>query len=791
MSERPLLIIDKLRELDVRSAEDLRLVFEAEQIKLSPKELQHLGPSILTRLGYGAGFYKIPDWLTDSVLPEILAGAKADTICDPCAGIGVLIAFLREMIRSPEAIALTDVRGEYELGRILVRDVHWQLGDPLDLLASVETEFDLVASILPFGRATRAPVELRRRDGDVTTIRDDFGNLILVQASMCLAQEGVGLFVVPPSFFFSQRSVFRRFQEFGLGIEAALAMPPGSFAPLTNISTYLVIVRRKVIERMFVAQLTTDAQTNHQIVQNLRAGKEVPALELGRVVDPHTFTGIAPIRVEEKLRAAEKRFTGRAVALGELATTIRLGRFGPDFEFPPEPNAIYVPLIGNRSVVESLDELTLKRQNYAQVVINPQLSDAGFVARFLNSEIGREITSSSKAGFIPKLNKQRLTELRVFVPALAVQRRILEIEGRITAEHNTLVGLQIELEELRQDLWKDPSSAPQILNQVELFSKKLSGALETQSSESLDRWAESLPFPLASVLRAWQATPGDDYKTKYEHLLHFFEATAEFVSVILLSAFSSNTAVFALHKQRLATKLQEQRLSFERTSFGTWKLVVEYLGKQTRLLLSAKGTSAESAETVSLCKDLFADESLLLPDRLSRKAVATVLAATNKMRNDWSGHGGVVGQDEAKLRNEKLLAELQKVREALGNLWEETELIHALFCRPRRGMFENQVAMLMGSNSEFVKQTRVMATWLDVEQLYLSRKTASRALKLLPLVQVGPGPQSAKNACYFFNRLERDGARFISYHFIDQPQLTGEFEDTAETIRLLTTLDNE
>jgi hypothetical protein len=156
------------------------------------------------------------------------------------------------------------------------------------------------------------------------------------------------------------------------------------------------------------------------------------------------------------------------------------------------------------------------------------------------------------------------------------------------------------------------------------------------------------------------------------------------------------------------------------------------------------------------------------------------------MRNDWSGHGGVVGQEEAQLRNEQLLGEVHKLREAIADTWNETQLIHALHCRPRRGLFENEVAILMGSNSEFLKETRSMGTWLDVERIYLSTKESRRALKLLPLVQVGPSPQSAKNACYFFNRMERDGARFVSYHFTDQPELTGKFDEATETIKFLT-----
>ena len=78
-----------------------------------------------------------------------------------------------------------------------------------------------------------------------------------------------------------------------------------------------------------------------------------------------------------------------------------------------------------------------------------------------------------------------------------------------------------------------------------------------------------------------------------------------------------------------------------------------------------------------------------------------------------------------------------------------------------------------------------MNSCLDVDELYLSRKDANGSLRLLPLIHVGSSPQSAKNACYFFNRLESDGARFISYHFTDKPELTGQFADATEAIKFL------
>jgi hypothetical protein len=354
---------------------------------------------------------------------------------------------------------------------------------------------------------------------------------------------------------------------------------------------------------------------------------------------------------------------------------------------------------------------------------------------------------------------------------------MLEVETRIAAERNTLLGLQNELTQFGRDLWSNPQATASVEKRLSVLSDRLSGSLKQHAASDLNQWIETLPFPLASILRAWQATPSQDFKTKYEHLLHFFEATTEFLGVILLSAFTSNEALFGPHKQKLSEAMLRSNLSFQRATFGTWKLVVEYLGKQTRELLK---------DNRALCAELFANGSLEFPDALSRTELGLILSITNKMRNDWSGHGGVVGQGEAQLRNLQLVGELQKLRDVLADTWSVTQLIRALQTVLRRGVFENDVAVLMGSNSEFLKETWPMVMSMDVERIYLSSRGSTQALKLLPLVQISPSPQSAKNACYFFSRLERDGARFVSYHYADMPELKGQFDDATETIRFLT-----
>ncbi len=308
-------------------------------------------------------------------------------------------------------------------------------------------------------------------------------------------------------------------------------------------------------------------------------------------------------------------------------------------------------------------------------------------------------------------------------------------------------------------------------------SSSLSASLKGPSPEGLYPWCETLPFPLASIFRAWRTTLIRDFKTKYEYLLRFFEATAEFMSVILLSAFSHNNELIPPHREKLAEAMRNQGLSFTRATFGTWKLIFEYLSSQTRRLSKEE------------CRALFSDLSPEFYQALSTVELASVLSTTNKWRNDWQGHGGAVGPEEAKLRNEQLLGQLQKLHQILGNGWTHTRLVHSLQCIPSGGMFENEVEILMGSHSQFEKAALQMNTWLDTKCLYLCGQDSRQALKLLPLVRVGPSPPSANNACYFFNRLEDNGnARFISYHFTDQSALTGHNDQAQEAIEAIKAL---
>ena len=400
---------------------------------VSTEELPEVIPIVLKAFGSTAGFYYVPQLVRQAV-EKILEGRTATIVCDPWAGIGELLAIASVATHATRALAFSSDQPEAGLGRVLFHVAEWHIGEPLNLVSSLKAKPDVVVSMLPLGAKTERAITLEGLDGQTIELRDDLGHLLLAAAAMHLSANGVGLFIVPASFFLTGRSVLRHFNKLGLTVEGTLALPAGSFAPFTNMLTYLVVVKKGAIDRMFVARLSTDANTNSQIISNLREGKEGGTLELGRFIDTQSFRGLAFIRTTERLQAAEQKSGASSVLLGDLATKINLGRHGEGFKFEHHDNAIYVPLIGTAQVADSVDECTLKPQNYAQVIIDPTRSDSKFVARFLNSDIGTEIREASKFGFIPKLNTQTLKGLRILVPDLRTQQTMLEIESRIVAE---------------------------------------------------------------------------------------------------------------------------------------------------------------------------------------------------------------------------------------------------------------------------------------------------------------------------------------------------------------------
>ena len=119
-------------------------------------------------------------------------------------------------------------------------------------------------------------------------------------------------------------------------------------------------------------------------------------------------------------------------------------------------NSLYCPLIGNSPAVASIDNLHIKPQNYAQIVINPKIAVChGCASKFYNSDLGHLIRESGLSGFIPKLSKERLLKSTIYLPDIETQHEAVKTQSLI-------LDLETQRKTNKRQLSNNPRKAKEI-----------------------------------------------------------------------------------------------------------------------------------------------------------------------------------------------------------------------------------------------------------------------------------------------------------------------------------------
>jgi hypothetical protein len=308
------------------------------------------------------------------------------------------------------------------------------------------------------------------------------------------------------------------------------------------------------------------------------------------------------------------------------------------------------------------------------------------------------------------------------------------------------------------------------------FSSKLSSALREEADQGVKAWIETLPYPLASILHEWRNASSQDFKAKYEHLLHFFEATTALNAIILLSAFGLDKDELRAGVER---GIEKSHGSIAHPSFGTWRIIYENLTARVRKML----VDDESARK---CGEIFADESLSFPTALSARGLGRVFEEANRIRNKTKGHGGVIGPSVARSWHESLATLLNEYRECTVSQWSAVELVKADGIQPRRTHIDIELLALMGSHSGFERENRRMQALLNLDSLYILNRNGDEHIQLIDLMKLGASPENAINAFYFFNGVEKEGFDFVSYHYAPHPRVSVPASEPLATLEALT-----
>ena len=204
---------------------------------------------------------------------------------------------------------------------------------------------------------------------------------------------------------------------------------------------------------------------------------------------------------------------------------------------------------------------------------------------------------------------------------------------------------------------------------------------------------------------------------------------------------------------------------FEKASFGNWVRMDRAL---SNLYLGFINNSNENKKKIALECFKTSDENLV--KLLCNKKVCNILDKTSKHRNTWKGHSGITSDTIYTEHVDILDSLLHQLKASIKDLYERVRLIRPISLSFSNGVFNNKVEILTGSNPIFAKDIIESLVPLDHSKLYLQMIDTSEMIELPPYFILKNSPPDAKNACYFYSRIDKGNTRYVSYHYDGKPE---------------------
>ena len=695
--------------------------------ELSPEVIQ----SLLERAPSG----RMGEFTTPPLVSEFMVSLadifKPGSILDPMCGSGVMLYRVLSACK-PQTVDGVDINPEsYEIARqTLKQDGQVQQGNIFDPNLSLHEKYDLIIADPPLNTRIgkeRLPEPLQAQR------LNNLAQYLVIWACRRLSEDGALAIVMSPNAL-DQTSFVEAINAEGCRIRASFHVPAGTRSD-TAIASQILVVQHGAQEAIFVGQLSNDDKHQERLLQNFKRHKSDRHPSLGRVCELQRLISYEALEAEHRLREQIRGTNLIAHRFSDLLT--RKSTYQRDVDVndahSASTNTLFLPQGGLRFYADPT-EMRERDKRYNCFELNADKVRAQYLLRWLETDLGktalRAAGASSLVG-LARINSATLERLTCYLPPVHEQQEVLEALRQLERVRN-------EMQEIEARCWTGSYSGEELLHR----------AISVNQEDRYEDWIESLPYPLASIL--WRhKVSGDDPRVRFGILLHFFEALAEFVATVHLSAVTSHEPTWRLQQEKLLKTLKKQSLTLERATFGTWKVVVESLSANARKML-------ENEEQVSLVHTMYATQHAQWLQTLCESKIAGILSEANGVRNTYSGHGGAMGETQAEAIEQKLLILVEQTRGVFGRGWLGYELIQAgRMNYDDEGRFTCQALRLMGTRNQFERIERSTLNPMVADQLYLLENGGSHGLKLLPFVRVMASPSKVANACYFYNRSER------------------------------------
>ncbi|WP_281774227.1 hypothetical protein [Methanobacterium formicicum] len=687
--------------------------------------------------------YIIPSIVSD-FLDEYLNESKLNNIIESTCKIGSTIFQLKTDTECKLTVLLDDPSYE-ELINLLYTDKSIEFTNVDTIQEEPMNNYDVV---LGFSDMIQDSQTVLNDMADVSA------NIQFFMTSLKLKEDGVGFCIVNPevTLNWGDKSVFTNLEKYDLHIDSIIRLAAEIF-PENDSNKTLLIIKRMKPKKVFIGELNNNSQ--YILLENLKNRKSGKIPQHGMLTDLESFnsfgnflakneseylatsTGLQPLKF--------KKIVKNVLEYNDISET------GEDF------NYFFLPLNYNHEAVLSSQNFKLKSENYLQILVDPEIALADYVARFYNTPLGKKIRESLSVGSVlPRISTKQLNESDIYLPDLDSQIELVRVDSLITE-------LTTRAQSYKLKLWNSH------LNLIDI-QKEIEDMDEGKSEAKFEQWIESLPYPLASIL--WCSITNPQYERKVKYLLHFFEAFSEFNMSLLLSGLSSDEKFFEVEVKRRFRDDSRFRNWYFKPTFGNWYKFGSCLSKTVRRLLE---------ENKIKCLDVFGnpDPDFLL--RIAHKDLITISEEVANYRNQWEGHGPVVSEKEYQNRYKILRSVLSRVYQILSDAYENTFLILPLQSSFEDGVHNYTIKRYMSTRAPFKPDNIETVKLMDKSKIYLAHENQRKPVEMLPFMI------NIDKACYFYNGrdYETGKARYVSYHYHEKPEILVSMDKFNRVISLL------
>jgi len=303
-------------------------------------------------------------------------------------------------------------------------------------LTTLDKNFDLIIGDFPFG--------LNRVESTLPfkpKINKNWN--FLYEGLLRLSDNGIALFLIEPSILFSTigKSYLSTLEKEEYFYNAVFNVPEKIFYPQTSFRPILIAFSKQPISDLFINEL--NFENTKVITSNYINSKNSQSLETGIIVKKTEFESFNKYKIRTQIDNLKTQYKDyKNYKISEVSFAINLTRE----QFEPKENSVYIPKIGNSTVVSLITDTKIKHQNYFQVVLNPDYVIADYLKLFYKSQIGRLILDSLSSGtFIPHINKSDIAESIVALPDIEEQKVLVHTNNKLDELQNTIDELQLEL----------------------------------------------------------------------------------------------------------------------------------------------------------------------------------------------------------------------------------------------------------------------------------------------------------------------------------------------------------